>query len=342
MLRTLDTSGWIEARAVIMQNMQQYRGDPTPHAESPRAWCSPIKNPSLIGTWQQIARGNHITEIRTSDAGRGALSKARRSRAAAAFPTVEDRLLGCFFALRSLVPTVRMYAETIDDGIHDPIEYEACIVDAIEYADLLIAAIGDVSVPNDGVPRIADDEDRARVRATLAMFLEVLRSLHSLQSEIIRGDDPNALPIRKVAATLRDFEGKAAEYDLLLRRVLAPTIDAEAESAPTRTPGPRPARDGETPRVLTIRAVLREIWGQIELGEFEPPPSRRALFDELNSRLRQRNEEGIRWDVLTRAIEGDPDLRAQWPKRRRSVTAVSGEGHEGKNGWLDSVSTTGR
>lgn len=80
-LRSLDTAGWIEARVVIMQNMKRFPGDPAPHAESPREWCSPIRNPTRMGTWETISRGNHIVEIRANDAGLGALSKARRSRA---------------------------------------------------------------------------------------------------------------------------------------------------------------------------------------------------------------------------------------------------------------------
>lgn len=84
MLRCLDAREWVQARACSMVNMHKHPGDNTPSEVRRGGWCSPIRFPSLIGTWAHICAQrtrdarNHPYEVRISEEGEVALARMRR------------------------------------------------------------------------------------------------------------------------------------------------------------------------------------------------------------------------------------------------------------------------
>ncbi len=87
-LRCLDERGWVEARYVIMQNQARYPGDPTPPSPSPGGWDSPLKRPSMVGSWDSFLakrernERDHPGEVRVSEIGKAILARVRREVAA--------------------------------------------------------------------------------------------------------------------------------------------------------------------------------------------------------------------------------------------------------------------
>lgn len=90
-LRCLDDDGFIEARGVVMNNQSKFPGDQTPPIPSRGAWCSPIREPSMIGNWDSVLAKtrrdtwHHPAEVRVSERGRAQLSRLRRG---SALPTI--------------------------------------------------------------------------------------------------------------------------------------------------------------------------------------------------------------------------------------------------------------
>jgi len=79
---------------VVMQNAQQRPGDPATTVPSPHDWCSPIREPRMLGTWDQVLSKrvrdlhHHPNEIRVTEGGRAELARIRRSARPAPPPEI--------------------------------------------------------------------------------------------------------------------------------------------------------------------------------------------------------------------------------------------------------------